>query len=176
MAHKRILSLRKGYEGPIYPSGGGGDDPPWDDLDELGKQFLRDKAKLEEQFEIISNSDLAPQHKKGQLEALRVEVLQLQEDYQKMVVDKQNKLQEEHMEEIWQLQETADELGQQEERLRNIHLEVATTDTTAAANAAGEQKRMFEQTKAEYVEKLNLQIEQAEIQRREIRRNRLSGR
>lgn len=171
MARKKILTLRKGYEGPRWNSGD--NPPPWDDLDDLGKKFLRDKAKLEEQFEIISNSDLAPQHKKDQLLALRIETMQLQEDYKRIVAEKQDLFHVEFLQEIAYFQKMAEALRQQEEQLRSIRLEAASVDTTSVANIAEDKKRAFEKVKMEYVEELNFQIEQAEHQRREIMRNRI---
>jgi len=179
MARKRILTLRKGYEGPHWDVGvcasSGDNPPPWNNLDELGKRFLRDKARLEEQFNIISNSDLARQHKIDQLELLRTEVLKLYEDYQRMVVENQNQLYAEELQEITHLQEVAEALRQQEDRLRSVRFETSSADTTAAANTAEAQRLALEQEKMECVEKLKLQIEQAERQRQEIMQNRMSN-
>ena len=49
-------------------------------------------------------------------------------------------------------------------------------DTSAAADAADEKKEEFENMKREYAEKLKLQMEQAQMQQRNIRNRRITGR
>ena len=49
-------------------------------------------------------------------------------------------------------------------------MDVASKDTSAAAGAAEAKKKEFETMKSNYVEKLKLQMEQAETQRRNIRK------
>ena len=71
--------------------------------------------------------------------------------------------------------EAADEFEKQADSLKNVQMDVASKDTSAAAEAAEAKKKEFETMKSNYVEKLKLQMEQAETQRRNIRNRRLSG-
>ena len=76
---------------------------------------------------------------------------------------------------IESMQEAADEFEKQADSLKNVQMDVASKDTSAAAEAAEAKKKEFETMKSNYVEKLKLQMEQAETQRRNIRNRRLSG-
>ena len=75
-----------------------------------------------------------------------------------------------------QMDQTIDELTEQVDVLRDVTMDAATTDASAAADAADAKKQEFEQMKEEYTEKLRLQMEQAEAQQRNIRNRRLNGR
>ena len=74
------------------------------------------------------------------------------------------------------MQETAEELEEQADSLRNIQLDAASTDASAAATAAEVKKQQFEAIKDEYTEKLKQKMEQAEMHRRDIRSRQLSRR
>lgn len=145
-------------------------------LDKLGEDFLADKAKLEQAFEEISNStEFDDKHKRAMLQALNESVRELQQDYEARVTKPQEKVQEELREQTEVMQEAADAMQEQSDSLRSIQMDVAATDTDSAADAADAEKQKFDQMKAEYVEKLNLQIQQQQLQKREIQRRRLSG-
>ena len=74
------------------------------------------------------------------------------------------------------MQDAADEMEKQADSLREVHMEAASVDTSAAADAADEKKEEFENMKREYAEKLKLQMEQAQMQQRNIRNRRITGR
>ena len=100
----------------------------------------------------------------------------LQEDYDKNVTENQEKVQEELNGLIETMQEAEKALDAQIDSLQNVQMDVAATDTSAAAEAAEAEKRKFREMHAKNVEELNLRIEQQQMQRREILRNSLSRR
>ena len=71
--------------------------------------------------------------------------------------------------------QTIDEFTKQTDSLRGVKMEAASIDANSAADAGDTKKQEFEQMKAEYVEKLRLQMQQADIQQRNIRARRLRG-
>ena len=99
----------------------------------------------------------------------------LQEQYDKEVAEEEAKIKEELEDQIESMQEAADEFEKQADSLKNVQMDVASKDPSAAAEAAEAKKKEFETMKSNYVEKLKLQMEQAETQRRNIRNRRLSG-
>lgn len=145
-------------------------------LHELGSKFESDKLKLEEEIDKVRNSKLSDDDKKRLVTQLNVAIEVLQEQYDQDVAEEEQRVREKLIERIDSMQEAADELDHQASDLRSIKMEAASTDASAAADVADAQKQMFEQMKAEYIHKLNLQIEQATIQQQNIRNRRLSGR
>lgn len=145
-------------------------------LGELAKQFVSDKNKLEDEIEKVQAANISDKDKAQIIAELNAAVVALQEQYDKDVVEEERKVQEELEGQIESMQEAADELERQVDSLRSVQMDVASTDASAAADAAAAQKQAFETMKSEYLEKLNLQIEQSEIQKRNILNRRLSGR
>lgn len=145
-------------------------------LHELGTQFESDKTKLENEIEKVQNSKISDADKRKLIDQLEGVIVSLQEQYDKEVTEEEHKVQEEIEDQIESMQEAADELEKQKDSLRDVQMDVASTDASAVADAAEEKKQAFEAMKNEYIEKLKLQMEQAEIQRRNIRNRRLSGR
>lgn len=177
MLHRRMHGLYKDIDRSVVENEANDKVKESERLQELGQAFLEDKAKLEAEYEIIENSAvLSPNHKKELLQNLKDAILLLQEDYERKVTEQQLKGQEELRNKTEILQEAADELDTQIESLQNVRMDVAATDTDAAIEAAKAEKQKFEQMKAQYVEQLNLKIEQQQIQRRDIMRKRFSGR
>ena len=176
MKHLRMRNISK-IEGTQLGKEADGKVKEGERLDELGRDYLRDKEKFERQYENIANDPtLDRTHKKEQLQALRRAVEKLQEDYDKNVTENQEKVQEELNGLIETMQEAEKALDAQIDSLQNVQMDVAATDTSAAAEAAEAEKRKFREMHAKNVEELNLRIEQQQMQRREILRNSLSRR
>lgn len=144
-------------------------------LHELGKRFEADKAKLEKEITKVQNAKISEADKKNLIAELEGGIALLQEQYDKEVAEEEAKIQEELEGQIESMQEAADEFEKQADSLKNVQMDVASKDTSAAAEAAESKKKEFETMKSNYVEKLKLQMEQAETQRRNIRNRRLSG-
>lgn len=176
MKHGRQLGRNKSLDGTILKKESGDQVEEGTKLHELGAKFETDKAKLEDEIDKVQNSKISEADKRKLIAQLNAAIEALQEQYDRDVTEEEERVQEELMEQIESMQEAADELERQAADLRGIKMEAAATDASAAADAADAQKQEFEQMKAEYVEKLNLQIEQAAIQQRNIRARRLSGR
>ena len=176
MKHGRQLSRNKSLDGTILKKESGDQVDEGTKLHELGVKFESDKAKLEDEIDKVQNSKISETDKRKLIAQLNAAIEALQEQYDRDVTEEEERVQEELMGQIDSMQEAADELERQAADLRSIKMEAAATDASAAVDAADAQKQAFEQMKAEYVEKLNLQIEQAAIQQRNIRNRRLSGR
>ena len=146
-----------------------------DKLHGLGLRFESDKAKLEAEIDKVNASSISQKDKAAIISQLNAAILVLQEEYEEAVVQEEERVYGEIQEQIEQMEEAVDELDQQIDSLRDVSMEASSTDASAAADAAETKKQEFEQMKAEYAEKLKLQMDQAEIQRRNIRVRKLSG-
>lgn len=147
-----------------------------DRLHELGAKFEEDKTKLEDAIERVQASSIKPEDKAKMIAELNAAIDALQAQYEDDVVAEEAKVQEEIEGQLEQMDQTIDELTEQADSLRDVTMDAASTDASAAAEAADAKKQEFEQMKEEYTEKLRLQMEQAEMQQRNIRNRRLSGR
>lgn len=145
-------------------------------LEQLGEKFLSDKNKLEDQIEKVQAANISERDKSKLIAQLNAAIEALQEQYDEEVTEEERRVQEELQEQIEVMQETENELAEQVDSLRSVQMDAASTDASAAADAAEAQKQAYENMKNEYIQKLNLQMEQAEIQQRNIRNRRLSGR
>lgn len=176
MIKGRQLSRNRSLDSTILKKESGDKVQEGDRLHELGSKFETDKGKLEDEIEKVKNSKISDADKRKLVAQLEGAIVALQEQYDREVAEEEERQQQELMGQIESMQEAADELERQSADLRALKMEAASTDAAAAADAADEQKRAFEEMKKEYVDKLNLQMQQAEIQRRNIRNRRLSGR
>lgn len=147
-----------------------------DRLHELGAKFEADKTKLEDAIERVQASCIKAEDKAKMIAELNAAIDALQTQYEDDVVAEEAKVQEEIEGQLGQMDQTIDELTEQVDVLRDVTMDAATTDASAAADAADAKKQEFEQMKEEYTEKLRLQMEQAEAQQRNIRNRRLNGR
>ncbi len=145
-------------------------------IHKLGAKFEADKTKLEDSIERLQASSIKPEDKAKMIAELNAAIDALQAQYEDEVAAEQAKVQEEIEGQLEQMDQVIDELTEQADSLRDVTMDAASTDASAAADAADEKKQAFEQMKEEYAEKLRLQMEQAEMQRREILNRRLSGR
>lgn len=181
MKHMRMRNLSK-IEGTKIGVAGLGNEADekvkqGEQLDELGRDFLSDKARLEQQYEAIESDDtLDRAHKISQLKALREAVVKLQEDYENKVTEKQEELQDELRALNEKAQQAEQALEKQIDSLRGVRMDAAATDTSAAAEAAEAERRKFQEWHAQNVEALNLRIEQHQSQRRNVLKNNLGGR
>lgn len=142
-------------------------------LQETGEKFNSDKDQLEAQLEKITESKTADDQVKAYLEEA---ITSVQEQYQKEVVDEQTRVQEALQETTKEMNEASDELEEQSKNLQDLKMDAASTDASKAAAEADAKKQSFERTRTEFLEKLNTQIDQANMIQREMRTRRLSGR
>ena len=142
-------------------------------LQELAERFNADKNKLEDEIEKVEKSPLSAEDKKRILEELKKAVQDLQAQYDREVAEKQKQVYEALEEEIQLIDDLTEELDKQATSLRDVNPEAASTDASAAADIADDQKKENEEMKEEYLGKLKLQKDQAEMMARQIRTRRL---
>lgn len=147
-----------------------------DNLQNLGEQFARDKAQLEQALENVENARISDADKQAMKAELYRALEDLQEQYEEDVEEKEEELEEAFEETIDDMQDAADELEQQAADLRGIRMEVSRTDAASAAEVAAEKQREFEEMMADANQKLDLQIQQMNQIRQNIRSRRLGGR
>ena len=174
----KVLSRRKGYDGLIWPMSEGTEDNirNLDELQELGEDFVLDKQTLETLIETVEQSDISREHKIEQLKILREILIQLQEQYDESVAEKQQEIQEQEQETIDQMQQYSDELNRQADSLRDVKMEAAQVDTSAAADAADEQKAEIDQERKKRMAVLLKFRETQERQREQIMGNYMEDR
>ena len=172
----RQLGRNKNLDSTILRKESGDQVQEGDRLHELGAKFEADKEKLEAEIDKVKTSKISDADKQKLVAQLESAITALQEQYDREVTEEEERQQEELMEQIESMQEAADEMERQAADLRAVKMDAAATDAATAADEADERKRAFEEMKKEYTDKLNLQMQQAEIQRRNIRNRKLSGR
>ena len=143
---------------------------------EVGYVELDGETKLEDEIEKVKSSKISDKDKARIIAQLNAAIEKLQEQYDDDVAAEEAKVQEEIMEELETMDEAVEELDQQADSLRNVTMDAASTDAKAAADEAEAKKQEFEKMRKEYTDKLQLQMEQAEMLQRQIRSRRLSGR
>lgn len=142
-------------------------------LHELGEKFEKDKETLEEEIQNIQNSKLSDIDKNELISQLEELILEIQNQYEEDVTEREYKVQKELEGEIIKMQEAADEFEKQEVSLLSLQLDAASVDVSAAANEASAKRQEFEKMKIEYEESMKIQIDQADIQRQRIKGNHL---
>lgn len=146
-----------------------------DRLHELGEKYVEDKKKLEDAIEQIQSSNIAGEDKQRMIDELKTAIDALEGQYKEEVEDPEAGVRDEIEDLLDQMGQTIDEFTKQTDSLRGVKMEAASIDANSAADAGDTKKQEFEQMKAEYVEKLRLQMQQADIQQRNIRARRLRG-
>lgn len=164
-ADSRVRELEK-----LRAAAGGGKKPPG------GGDFEEDLSKLEAAIERTQDSKISDSDKKAIIAQLDIAIEAVKEQYDRDITKEEERVQQELLELTESMQEAADESEHLAHELRSVEMVASDTDASAAADEADAQKEAFEQIKSEYVDKLNLQIEQAAIQRRNIQNGRLRGR
>lgn len=147
-------------------------------INELGKKFESDKIKLENEIEKINATkvlDDKPEIRKQMVEELNIAIEKLQEQYNQEVTVAEEQLQEEIQKRIEGMDGTIEELDQQADSLREVSMDVSLTNASGAADVAENRKHELEQKRKEYVERLQHQMEQADMLRRNILARRLGG-
>ena len=141
-------------------------------LHEEGGKFLRDKEALEEHYRLIEESSLSAEDKRKALEALKELALLREKDFEDNVEKEREKLQEEQEDRIEEYSSGIEEINEEADSLRGVKLEADSADASEVISALDEKKAEFEKYKADAEEKLRLQIQQAEIQARNMRNKR----
>lgn len=145
-------------------------------LKELGDKFDSDKQQLEAALERIDNANIPESEKSKLRNEVNIAVEKLKEQYDQDVTDLENELQQEMTELAEEADANAKELQQQADDLRGIKMDAASTDASAAADAAATEQQEYEQVHQDMTRDLQLRIQQMQDQRRRIQTSKLSGR
>lgn len=145
-----------------------------DNLHKLGEKIETEKEVLEDAYDRVKASGIKESTKKKMLAEIEGGIEIKQEEYDRNVADKQVKVQVEIQEQLERMEGASNELGKQEDSLRELGIVSNSTDASAAADVVGEEKREFEQMKAIYAEKKDSLFEAAKAQRDRIRARRSS--
>lgn len=176
MVHGRQRSRNRSLDGTILKGDAAALAQEGARLQALGEKFVEDKEKLGACMERVKKSRMAAADKVATLAELTDAMERVQDQYARDVTLEQQRLQEEQREVQETMQEAADEWQRQSDDLHAVRMAAAGTDASAAADEADRQKEKFDQMKAEAVEKLRLQMNQAAAQQRRILSQRLSDR
>lgn len=145
-------------------------------IDNLGKRFLEDKKKLENEMQKVIDAKISEKDKKELLGELEAALDVLKDDYDSQVtqeMDKINKDQEKLNKETIDL---ADEFLQEKDSLNDARMDVTSKDTKEAAYIAGQKQEELESLEKVNRENLEARIAYMQEQQREIRVRKLSHR
>ena len=173
--HGRELSRNKGLDGTIIQKECDNHLKDMDEIHKLGEKFEADKKKLEAEIKKVEQSDIKPSDKRQLILILIAAIEELKTQYDREVSAEEEKLKKSMLGQVENMQSAADELNKQATSLRNVRMDAASTDASAAADAADAKKQAIEQMKAQYLEQLNLKIQAAKIQQRNILNRRRGG-
>lgn len=146
-----------------------------DRLGELAGQFAADKSKLEDEIQKVEEANISDKDKAELIELLKTLIDELQDQYTQEIYEEEKRVQEEIEEQIEGMDTSIDKFQEQADSLRNVTMDVAGIDVSSAIAVADKKKNEFEQMRKEYIEKLDLQMKQAEMMKKQILSRRLSG-
>lgn len=138
---------------------------------ELGEKFLADKEKIDNEMERVENASISDEDKKKLKDILKSAMDQLVEQYDTEITEEQHRIEERESDLIHEAEEAAEEK-------RKIADEFDGDDSgdsgalhlSDAANEARAQQEEFERIRSAQAERIKLQMEQAQIQRNEMRK------
>ena len=136
---------------------------------EEADKFLKDKEVLEQHYKDIDESSLSNEDKIKALEALKELALMRERDFDEKIIKERERLQEEQRHEIENVTSGVEELSEEIDTLESTHLEADSVDASSVIEILKDKKYEFEDEKEKYKEQLRLQIQQAEIQARNMR-------
>lgn len=149
--------------------------PEYRELRERALEFMQDKDNLEKAREIVKNSQNEEDAARI-ISGLDSVIEKLEQQYLQEVVETERQLNEAYQEIIDDIGKEAEEFRKQGDDLRRIDLKQGKTDATVAAEEADAKKRELDNMHREEWERLRLQIEQQEQQRRYMQRRNISKR
>jgi hypothetical protein len=137
-------------------------------LNELAMRFQEDKEKIEQQIAMIEASGLDGQDTAETIADLHRDIEKLQAQYEAEVAAEQAAAQAEIQEDLGQMTQIADRFSEQAKSLRDVTMDAADVDTSAAATSADTRRLEVEQMMREYEAQLREQTEEADGIAREI--------
>lgn len=139
-------------------------------LHELGEKFEMDKGTLEARIKKIQGINVPEEQKAGLISEIQAKIAELQQQYERDVVEERQRIEEE-MESITdQIEEAATELDDEAAEFNSMRLEGATdVDVSSAGNAIAEESRRLREQKEEAQRKMDALNQALETQRNNIR-------
>ncbi len=140
-----------------------------DNLRRLGEQFISDKESLEKKMEDVQESDMDELTKIGALDVLEEKLARIKEQYEKAVVEEEERCREETEENIKDLQTMAENIQEQADNIKDWKSEATGEDIQDITDELEKKRDELEQMKQDYVDQLSLRIQQANMQMRQMR-------
>lgn len=147
-----------------------------DSIRYLGGKFENEKAAIERDMQDLEEANVSDDDKILIREALQKQLDETRRQYDDQITKLIEIRQREVESLLNEMQDSADEFGETAENLRSETLEATGDDLGEAADAADEKKEQFQQMKEDYAQQLQIRVQQAEQQRRNMMSNTLSGR
>lgn len=141
----------------------------------LGEKFESDKRKLEDAIDRVEASRVPEDAKQIMIDELNAAIDALEEQYREEVEEEEARVQESLETLLEHMGQTADEVTKEADSLRGVTTEAASIDATSAADLGETQKQELEQMLNEFHNQLRQEIEDAEIQKKNIHTRRSRG-
>lgn len=145
-------------------------------IHELGTKFETDRAELDRTIEAIEMSDATDEYKEKARAKYEYAVEKLKEKYDRDVKEEEQKLEQELIEQEESAIESSQEHKRVAEETRKSKFEVSDVDMSEAAELAAQAALEMENIAKATADKRKLLKEQADIQRRNVRVQRLRSR
>jgi hypothetical protein len=145
-------------------------------IHELGTKFEADRAELDRTIEAIEMSDATDEYKEKARAKYEYAVEKLKEKYDRDVKEEEQKLEQELIEQEESAIESSQEHKKVAEETRKSKFEVSDVDMSEAAELAEQAALEMENIAKATADKRKLLKEQADIQRRNVRAQRLRSR
>lgn len=151
-------------------------DGDWGNLDNLGKRFLEDKKKIENEMEKVMDAKISNEDKKDLLDELENLLGTLTNDYNSKVTEKAEKIKESQKKINDDTKRLAEKFSEQKDSLNNVHIDVTSRDTKDAAFIAGQKQKELESLEKVNRENLESRIKYMQNQQSQIKERTLSRR
>lgn len=142
----------------------------------LGRDFEKERAKLDEAIEFIEMSNKDEDYKQKARKKYEYAVEMLKEKYDRDVKKVEEELEQQMLEQVEEMDEHIQENEKNIEAMREVKNEASETDMSEVVEMTEQDTKEWENLKTATLEKRKLLKEQADIQERNVRVRRLSGR
>lgn len=148
-------------------------------LDELGQGYLADKKKIEDEIEHVENANISAEDKAKLKKKLEVAMDTVVEQYSTEIEEAQHRIEEE----MDSLLDEAEEAAKEKEHVSAAFGggngsdggDSGALNLSDAAEEARKQEQEFKEIYSNQAERIKLQMQQSELQRREMRKKQLGG-
>lgn len=145
-------------------------------LKKAGAELVADKEKVENELDRIRTSTGDEEVKKRLEKYLTEEIEKVQRRYVQEIAEAQEKLHEEIQDVLQVVKDNLENLIKTQEQMDTLKKDAPSVDLSTAENEVESKKKDYEALHRESVQKLQLQMDSAARQQREMFRRRISGR